>query len=103
MRNVADQVVAVVRRECGASCQQLVERNAKSINVGTGVRRAAKSLGRQIAQCAHDISAMCQIAPFLFGESKIGDPDHTMRIEEQVGGLDVTVQYALAMRIREAL
>ena len=101
MGNVVDQVVPVGGRKCRPRRQQLVERHAKPINVGAGVRCTAKSLRRQIAQRAHHVSAVGQVAPFLFREAKIGDPDNAVRIEQQVGRLDVAVQNALAMGMRQ--
>jgi hypothetical protein len=78
--------------------QQLVQGQAQAVDVAAQVPPAAEPLRGQVAQGADDVAGVRQVVAVGvgLGQAEVGDPDVAGVVEQQVGGLDVAVQHALA-------
>jgi hypothetical protein len=99
-----DELDSIRLIECGLSRQELVECRSKSKDVATWVRPAVESLRSHEPEGADDVAGAGQIfASFGLCQAEIGDPDLPLRVEQEIGRLDVAVQYSLLMGILEGL
>ncbi len=65
-------------------------------------QRVLQLLGRHVLQRSHDVARLRELADVAqLGQSEIGYPDFTAAIEQQVGGLHIAMQNAMAMRVGE--
>ncbi len=104
LRHLADQAGAVGLVERRPQRQQLVERQPQRVEVGPGVARALKPLRRHVPQRADDVAGVRQVlGAGRLGQPEVGHPDVALAIQEQVRRLDVAVEDALAVGMRERL
>src|SRR5262249_11369278 len=102
--NLLDEVHSIRTFECRPQRQQLVECRSQAVDVATGVGKSCESLRGHVAKRADDIAGSGQAVRTLeLGQPKVGDPDLANRVEQQVRGFDVAVQYALRMRVGECI
>ncbi len=80
---------------------QLIKGKSERINVPLGNRLLLEPLGRDEAQRADDISARNVFSIRFVGQTEIGDPDSSLEVDQQIGRLDIAVQHAIRMRIRQ--
>ena len=85
--------------ESGLQREQLVQRQAQRIHVGTLVTVASESLRRHVAQCTNDVAGMREISIIGLGQTEIGNPHDAGRVEQKIGGLNVAVHNASAVSI----
>src|SRR5262249_33012184 len=84
--------------------QQFVERHTKPIAIASRVGQATESLWRHIAKSPNDFTRLRQLLINLgLGKTEIGYPDSPPIIEQEVRRLDITMQYALIVRVRKGL
>ena len=103
MKHLLDQLGVGDTGEQGAQGYQLVERRTQAIHVASSIGPGVKSLGSHVADRADDVAgAGWPVGAFNLRQAKVGDPDVTGGVEEQVGGLDVAVQNALPMGVGSA-
>ena len=101
--DLLDQLQAVGSVEGRLEREQLVERQAKAVDVGPGIAFAAKPLGGDVAKRAEDVAGLSQAVVVGLGEPEVGDPDDAVGVEQQVRWLDVAVDDAPGMRVGQAL
>ena len=89
--------------ECRLERQELVESQPQCVDVGAGIPLAAESLGRDISDSANDVAGVGQAFVLALGQAEVGDPDHSGRVQEQVRRLDVAVNDAAGVRVRQRL
>ena len=93
--------------ECRAEGQQLVEGQAQGVDVGALVDHPAAGqglLGAHVAEGAHQVAAPRQAGIAAEpGQAEVRDPELALRIDHEIGGLDVAVDHAQRMRVVERL
>ena len=90
-----------VRRPAG---QQLVQRQAEAIDVAAGVRLPLEALRRHVFERADQIAGVRQV--HLLEElrhSEIGHPHDALLVEQQIGRLNIAVQHALSVGVRQGV
>ena len=89
--------------EGGPQGQKLVERHAERINVGSLVDDPSPGqglLGAHVTERTDHVAGMSQAE--ITGkprQSEIGDPERTIRVDQQVGRLDVAMEDAQTMGV----
>ena len=84
--------------------QQLVKRNAKTVDIAARIGLALEALRGHVAQCADDVAGLGQfVAVLRLGQTEIGQPHRAARVQQQVGRLDVAVQNPLPVRVGQGL
>ncbi len=100
--DLTDQARPVRPIEGRPQRQQLVQSEADRVHVAAGVGLARESLRGHVPNGANDVARLGQVgAVGSLGQAKVGDPQRAVGVEQQVGRLDVAVQHALAVRVRQ--
>ena len=69
-----------------------------------GGRDAAEPLGGHVTQGPDQVVRLREVVPFLeLGQAEVGDPDVAQRVQDQVGGLDVAMQDAPPVGVRQGV
>ena len=98
--DLVDQAAAAAVSVGRPQRQHLVEGEAQAVDVAAGVVGAPELLRRHVLQRADDIAAVGQVRLLhRLGQAEVRDPHHAVGVQDQVGGLDVPVQGALAVGI----
>ena len=101
MQDALDQLRAIRLGEQCPQRQQLIQGHAQCIDVAPRLRAAIEPLRRHEAHGADDVAGLGQSVFSLerLGQAEIGDPDVSPGVEQEVGGLDVAVEYALLVGV----
>ena len=95
---------AIAGRDRRAQSEQLVECQAKAIDVASAVDAAAESFGSHVSERADDVSLVCQLAGIVrLGQPEVRDPGRADGVEQDIRGLDVPMHDALLVGICERL
>ena len=87
-----------------AQRQQLVQGRAQGVDVAPAVRDAPEPLGGHVPQGPDHVLRLRQVLPLLeFRQAEVGNPDIADRIQEQVRRLDVAVQHAALVGVRQGV
>jgi hypothetical protein len=102
--NLADQLGLIPAYKGRPQRQHLVQRHRQRVDIATDVRLALEPLRRHVAHGTNDVARARQVATVIgLGQSEVGDPQCAVRVQEQVRRLDVAVQHALAVGVRQSL
>ena len=105
LADLVDQLGGGLAVERRAQGQQLVEGRAQAVDVGPAVDRAgAGLLGAHVSRRAEQAVVVGQARVGQpASQAEVGDPDAPLGIDQQVGRLDVAVDHALVVCMREGV
>ena len=104
--DLAEQLLPIGAVEGRPRREQLVEGRPQRVDVGPRVEDppAGRLFGTHVAQGAEQVAAEREVAGTLeAGQAEVGDPEMAAAVDQQVAGLDVTMQDAQPMRVLQGL
>ena len=102
MQNHIDELAATIGFQKWSQRDQLVESGTQTVEIAAPIRPTFESFGRHVAERADEVARVSEtFSAFCFREAEIGHPDVAAGIEQQVRWLDVAMQDAFGVGIRQ--
>ena len=102
VRNTEHHTGCILSREWFLSRQHGVQDDSQREQVGTAVHAPTSDLLRgHVGRSANRLAGNSELVHSEFGDAKVGDLGTTLGCDDDVGWLDVAMNYPLLMRIVE--
>ena len=70
---------------------QLIQRQAERVDVGSTVTLSSKTFRSHITQRAEDVASLREVKFCGFGQTEVGQPNRTTSIEQEIGRFNIAV------------